>query len=218
MSDERLRELERRWQDSGTVEDEASYLLERARVGELSPERLQLAAYCGHPAALHATGAQAPPSPSREFFGGLVDRDRWGAEITFRVLVALAAPGVDAWRERFPADPRVPEAFGVLVRVTRGDVAPPEEVGRHLEAALEAYREWIDPPQRMPMAMSLPVICGLREFAGSDLDNNGPLAAGWAMERARLVAGLDSEDLAWELLGRQVLGAVASWALGSNSF
>lgn len=31
MSDERLRELERRWQESGSSEDEAAYWRERAR-------------------------------------------------------------------------------------------------------------------------------------------------------------------------------------------
>jgi hypothetical protein len=56
MTDERLRELERRWKESGSVEDEAAYLLERVRVGDLDQERLQLAAYCGHSAAAHATG------------------------------------------------------------------------------------------------------------------------------------------------------------------
>lgn len=45
MGDEKLRELERRWRESGTVEDEAAYLLERVRVGDLTQERLELAAH-----------------------------------------------------------------------------------------------------------------------------------------------------------------------------
>jgi hypothetical protein len=32
MSDQDLRELERRWKETGTVEDEAAYLRERRRV------------------------------------------------------------------------------------------------------------------------------------------------------------------------------------------
>jgi hypothetical protein len=36
MSDERLRELERRWKETGSVEDEAKYLAERVRVGDLT--------------------------------------------------------------------------------------------------------------------------------------------------------------------------------------
>lgn len=35
MSDERLRELERRWKETGAVEDEAAWLVERIRVGEI---------------------------------------------------------------------------------------------------------------------------------------------------------------------------------------
>lgn len=51
MSDSKLRELERRWKETGAVEDEAAYLLERVRAGDLTQERLELAAYCGHEAA-----------------------------------------------------------------------------------------------------------------------------------------------------------------------
>ncbi len=38
MSDSKLRELERRWRETQAVEDEAAYLLERVRVGELEQE------------------------------------------------------------------------------------------------------------------------------------------------------------------------------------
>jgi hypothetical protein len=39
MSDQKLRDQERRWKETGNVEDEAAYLLERVRVGDLSQER-----------------------------------------------------------------------------------------------------------------------------------------------------------------------------------
>ena len=57
VSDQRLRELERKWRETGSVEDEAAYLRERVRVGDLTQERLELAAYCGHEGAGRATGA-----------------------------------------------------------------------------------------------------------------------------------------------------------------
>ncbi len=60
MSDARLRELERRWKETGSPDDEAAYLLERVRVGDLTRERLELAAYCGHEGARKATGAPDP--------------------------------------------------------------------------------------------------------------------------------------------------------------
>lgn len=46
MSDSRLRTLERRWIETGRVEDEAAWLRERLRWGELSEEQLGLAARC----------------------------------------------------------------------------------------------------------------------------------------------------------------------------
>lgn len=51
MSDARLRELERRWKETKSPDDEAAYLLERVRVGDLTRERLELAAYCGQASA-----------------------------------------------------------------------------------------------------------------------------------------------------------------------
>ncbi len=62
-----LREFERAWRLSGAPGDEAAYLLERRRLGVLAPERLDLAAYCGHAGAATAlAGASlctAPGSP-----------------------------------------------------------------------------------------------------------------------------------------------------------
>lgn len=51
MSDQRLREFERHWRDTGSLQDEAAYLRERLRVGDLSQDQVELAAYCGHEAA-----------------------------------------------------------------------------------------------------------------------------------------------------------------------
>jgi len=47
MTDSRLQHLKRAWEASGSVEDEAAYLRERVRAGELSQERLELAAFLG---------------------------------------------------------------------------------------------------------------------------------------------------------------------------
>ena len=52
MSDARLRELERRFAATGAVADEAAWLAERLRAGALSEDRVALAAFCEHPAAL----------------------------------------------------------------------------------------------------------------------------------------------------------------------
>ena len=56
MSDERLRELERRWKETRAVQDEAACLSERVRSGNLDRERLRLAAYLGNEASREALG------------------------------------------------------------------------------------------------------------------------------------------------------------------
>lgn len=50
-SDEGLRRLERRWRESESLEDEIALLNEKLRLGDIRPERVELAAYLGHPAA-----------------------------------------------------------------------------------------------------------------------------------------------------------------------
>jgi hypothetical protein len=58
VSDERLRDLERRWKETGAVDDEAAWLKERVRVGDLSQVGLVVAAHLGHSGALVATGTK----------------------------------------------------------------------------------------------------------------------------------------------------------------
>lgn len=66
MSDAHLRELERRWRESGSVEDEAALLRERLRGGAISPQALARAADMNHPAARLATGRPGPAPHDRE--------------------------------------------------------------------------------------------------------------------------------------------------------
>ncbi len=101
MSDERLRELERRWRESGSVEDEAAWLLERVRVGELDQDRLELAAYCGHGAARVALG-DAAARPAEDF-------DQWAA-------------GLEQWSTAPPALPALPR---LAYRPVIGNTAQP---------------------------------------------------------------------------------------------
>lgn len=59
MADQDVRALERRWQQSGALEDEVAWLQALLRCEALDPARLELAAYLGHPAALRALGPEA---------------------------------------------------------------------------------------------------------------------------------------------------------------
>src|SRR5688500_4605392 len=60
MSAGHLREAERRFRVSGSVEDECELLRARLRLGLLRRERLAVAAYAGHPAARFLLGTDAP--------------------------------------------------------------------------------------------------------------------------------------------------------------
>jgi hypothetical protein len=51
VSDDRLRGLERRWRASGALDDEVAWLSGRVRAGDLTRERIQIAALLGHSAA-----------------------------------------------------------------------------------------------------------------------------------------------------------------------
>lgn len=61
MSDERLRELERRHREEGTVEAEAAWLVARLRAGDVARDDVALDAYLRHAPAQMALGE--PPEP-----------------------------------------------------------------------------------------------------------------------------------------------------------
>lgn len=80
MSDDRLRELERRWQESESPEDEAAWLAERVRRGTLESRAIELAARLGHFAAAQLIEAQdqRDRGVQRDWRSSL---ERWGAEL-----------------------------------------------------------------------------------------------------------------------------------------
>lgn len=83
MSDAVLRDLERRWRQTRSSDDEAAYLLRRVRTGAVSQERLALAAYCGHPAFV--VNGESGPDAAEPFVAGL---SPWGREACVRAGVA----------------------------------------------------------------------------------------------------------------------------------
>lgn len=117
MSDERLRELERRWKETCATQDEAAYLVERTRSGELDQNRLELAAYLGHAASLVALGDEAPEvltaddlppyrlrlDQGRSNMGYLEEVGAWwGQEFCIRFAIAAATHAANRWEERRP--------------------------------------------------------------------------------------------------------------------
>jgi len=104
VPDQRLQRLHRAWRASSSSEDEALWLRERVRVGELTPARLRLAANCGHLAARLALEEPADdPDPDLarwvyQLGGGR--RDAWLGESqrVFRMIALCAAElALDAW-------------------------------------------------------------------------------------------------------------------------
>jgi hypothetical protein len=109
MSDAKIRQLERRWRESGATEDEANYLKECVRVGILTQTALREAALLGHEAAEQAAGTTdratrltgflaSHPTPSRQAAQRaaiaaarvMVESDAWdGDEVFLEELDAL---------------------------------------------------------------------------------------------------------------------------------
>ncbi|HZV00872.1 MAG TPA: hypothetical protein VFF73_29420 [Planctomycetota bacterium] len=89
MTDDRLREAERVFRETGAVADEARLLLERVRAGMLAPERLALAAELRHEAAVIANGGPAGPRSHSltEVVGSL---ERFGKQVGVRAALVVA--------------------------------------------------------------------------------------------------------------------------------
>lgn len=88
MSDVTLRDLERRWRESGAPDDAARWHLARLRAGALRPEALELAAWCGDVAAGAALGPSAPTRQPAELLAWVAALGQWGA--VARVVAAAA--------------------------------------------------------------------------------------------------------------------------------
>ncbi len=97
MSDDRLRELERRFHMEGTVEAEAAWIGVRAQAGELPRERLRLAAFLGHPAARVAIGS--PPQQPTELWEWAIALASFGSEVSARACIAAAWAIVPFWEQ-----------------------------------------------------------------------------------------------------------------------
>jgi hypothetical protein len=90
VTDSTLRELERQFRSSGSVEDEAAWLGARLRAGELSEERLRLAAYLGDEATLRVTSFEPPAN-----LDALIARahaGEFGKDVPGRVCLAVGGP------------------------------------------------------------------------------------------------------------------------------
>ena len=173
MTDSRLQQLRRAWEASGSVEDEAAYLRERVRVGELSQERLELAALCGHEparASLEDPPKDQPPVAWAETLGKLL----FSVDVGRAASIAhdLALPYLPQWEQAYP------------------------EV-REPRLALEAVSSWVEAP--VEVLRTTAVAAGLRaELAVSEATLRIPtltpaIAAGFGCAYVALSLGRQHE-------------------------
>lgn len=187
MTDERVRALERRWRETGAAEDEAAWLAERARLGELARDALELAALAGHAAARLVLGARAIDTPR--------DDEAWVAAIAERsepavVRIARAAVGhvldvhAAAGRE-VPA----PEHTTEVMALVDDWLACP--CGAHESASFELMALGREPPELA--WISNPLLYVVR----SDAERRALVASVLALARQRIaeVRGGPADDV-----------------------
>lgn len=140
MSDARLRELERRWHESGALEDEVAFLNARVRAGDLLPMRVLQAAACGHEAALRASDAELPPPLSNAWTAWL--RAEPG-ELHARVALAFAREVQPEFTRLLPSDHRLARALVAAGRLLDGptDATAKEEVLAAVPGLVDAIED-----------------------------------------------------------------------------
>jgi hypothetical protein len=198
VSDARLREAERSWQQSGTVEDEARFLLQRVRAEALLQAQLELAAACGHQAAEQALATTSPL---------MIDAYRiahrlapWGRPVLVRLAVEAAGHALVVW------DRHAIDEHGA--RTEEGELS---------HAAVRAARRWLEDPSPTSEAQAR-VAAELASSAAWCCES----AAGWCA--AQTVFEPDPGDRAAMTLNytmmvtgpttrAAVLEAMADWAL-----
>jgi hypothetical protein len=141
VGDTKLRELERRWRETAAVDDEAAYLQERVRMGDLARERLELAAYCSHEGARMALPGYEPARTRLERWA--VGLRRWGRPVATRGAIAAARMAVDAVRDVW-TDQRIEL---VLLRAEEWLLVPCDHAAQAVrEAALESAEAVVEAP------------------------------------------------------------------------
>lgn len=147
MTDQSLRTFERRWRESGLLEDEARYLLALVRAAAFDPAKLVLAGLLGHEAAALATEIAGNDQPlpqvpllriSRSFEHGRRWRITWTSGFTHTLRLFEAAEAVHPHALLVARCGVVDGCLAVLTQARPGQRLP----GRFLAAT----RRWIDCP------------------------------------------------------------------------
>ena len=145
MTDDHLRALERRFRETGSVEDEAAWIRQQVRTGLISPaeRRQQFAAWLGHKESIESL-----PEPPADYFADLlwwedqghrrapVYLELYGEEALTRLLVSTlrARPTVQKLDKQGPRRRTLEAVESLIIR--------PEDTGlrEHLGSALESRK------------------------------------------------------------------------------
>lgn len=117
--DEQLRDLERRFRQSGTVDDEAAWLAARRAAGRLTTAGLEVLAHAGS-AAASAVIQRPAGNPEPDFRGWLSAFETRGPEVVRRVANSIATTTVERWRTLVPDDEHPVQAVALGRSVLEG--------------------------------------------------------------------------------------------------
>ena len=188
MSDESHRELERRFRTSaGSVEDEAAWLRARLQAGELSEERLGLAAYLGHHAARLVLGQAV--QESEEIF--------LSAKAVDTLFSSIMRQGGEA------ASRRASVAVCELIEEHPCDLL--EEPGPHIAHRFNHAYSWFHKQEHCELASR--VRAQLPEQAATYPD---------ADEQTQETILTEARKVATQVIRRQIADFVVPWALGTG--
>lgn len=128
MSEARLRELERRWRESSSVEDGAAYLAALVRAGHVTRERLLVASYVGHAPARRVITQSEDPVLRAARDDGYFQRVLDEARANPNAAILVSAEGeryrwaLRRWLQRlgrWGAEPVRHAALGIVRRLAR---------------------------------------------------------------------------------------------------
>ncbi len=196
MTDSSLRELERRFRASGSVEDEAAWLRARVQAGELHQSRLEVAAYCGHKAASSVVTVAGPKT-----VGGLVSGlAPWASEELWRRVALALLHGA----ESACVGPSAPHA-ALIVQLLEDDVACRCEEHWGELASLPNPPYPLDPAGR--------AVARAARYAASAAKSPGD-ALEALQQVARAAAGALTESNRVRVLCDMLRTSLIPWALG----
>lgn len=216
MTDDRLRTLERRFRETGSVEDETAWLKERVRAGELNEEQLEVAAHCGVPAAARVLSLSEESEATSEL-EWLRRLDSLSHVAAVRGLLALTKELLPGWDQR--VDAKSQRLTGLLVQKLESWCREPSEargksivrLGSHAEVVFS--HAWLDTGERPPVearTVSVVLNCLAKAVARRDWITN-PFRFATADGPVGMTVQLVPPSKAKEI----VAGAAISWALTS---